>query len=585
LDLDYRCYRCEKQLSVYDARQCSECGGKGYQDDPFYCITCQEQGCATRFCKLHETCWDSHLPRYAKFAQRHQMVDPLSQLLVEAITHSEANPERQRKMYQREEEARWFNMRRDHTTGAPELYVYDRFIQLCDPSKSGNRATQHNYPSFVSFVGDTSVGKSTLVRAMLLMGTMKSSRFLPSQNSRLAPENDGELVHLVNAMNERGKDWPVTRSEYINHLTDPSTLGVHLYLDQDTIMGPGELGDPSASITDAQYPILFSDCEGFGAGDAMTNAERAEREQRLDHNTPYPRGRELGVSHTRSPSRRDQLALQLQVKPNCYSHGKEGVYLFYARFLYAISNVIVFITKEDQRIRSDLVRLLEWASKAVHKSVNYPSRKSLIIVRHMANIHQPALYEAEELKRLYLYSDPEKPFWEDSPILKDFVDDYNNKPETLARYDLRITSNDRLYKALFSKITCCYIPNKVNVKGRPQELYRQYRTLRALIESSVRDGLRFRAESVIQYNVPALSHILTGAFEHFAASEKPFDFYIAARRDNPDPQLMQDHIANFLRHTLESGEDIKKVNDMVTEVTSIALLVYTYRQFQEGESL
>jgi hypothetical protein len=171
--------------------------------------------------------------------------------------------------------------------------------------------------------------------------------------------------------------------------------------------------------------------------------------------------------------------------------------------------------------------------------------------------------------------------WEESVILKEFVDDYNNKPETIARYDLKITTNDRLYKALFNNITCCYIPNKVKVKGRPQELYQQYRALRDLIEASVRDGLSLRAESVMQYNVPALSHILTRAFEHFAASEKPFDFYLAARRDNPNPQSMQDHIANFLRHAFECGSDIETTNRMVSEVTSLAFLIYTYHKYRE----
>ncbi|KAN0096064.1 hypothetical protein V8E51_014869 [Hyaloscypha variabilis] len=501
------------------------------------------------------------------------MVDPLSQLLVEAITHSEANPEKQKEMHQRDEGARWFNMRRVHNSGKPELYVYDRFIKLCDPSKSGNTATKRHYPSFVSFVGDTSVGKSTLVRAMLLMGLVNSSSFPSSENNSVAPRNDDVLGKLVKRMSEKGKEGPVTRSENINHLTDPTTLGVHLYLDQGTTVESDEATRP---MSEAKYPILFSDCEGFGAGDAITNAER------MDSDAPEIRGREFSGPRNRSPSRREQSALQLQVKPHCYSRGKEGVDLFYARFLYAISDVVVFITKEDQKIQSELVRVLEWASRAVHKSVNHPSRKTLIIVRHMASIHKPILYEVEELRKLYLYSDPDKLLWEDSPILKAFVEAYNNKPETVARYDLRITTNDRLYNALFHKITCCYIPNKVKVKGRPQELYKQYRALRAIIESSVRDGLTLRAESVMQYNVPALSHILTRAFAHFAASEDPFDFYLAARRDNPNPQTMQDHIANFLRHAFECSDDIKATNEMVIRVTSIALLIDTYHRFQEG---
>jgi hypothetical protein len=506
------------------------------------------------------------------------MVEWLPQLMVEAITHSEANPEKQKKMHQRDEQARWFNMRRDHAIGRPDLYVYDRFIQLCDPSISGNRATERHYPSFVSFVGDTSVGKSTLVRAMLLMGIANTSRFLPSKNGRVSVNDESKVLHdLVAAMEKRTKNGPVTRSDDTNHLTDPTTLGVHLYRDNGTTIGPGELGDPSNPMADAQYPILFSDCEGFGAGEAMTNAERAG----LISDTSDVRGREFGDSRSRSPSRRRDLALQLQVKPNCYNHGKEGVDLFYARFLYAISDVVVFITKEDTKIQTELIRVLEWASKAVHKSVNHPSRKTLIIVRHMASSHKPELYEAEKLKWLYLHRHTNL-LWETSSILKEFVDDYNSKSEISERYYLKITKNDRLYKALFNDIKCCYIPNKVNVKGTPRDLYQQYGALRDMIDSSVRDGLSLRAESVMQYNVPALSHILTRAFEHFAASEKPFDFFLAARRDNPNPQSMEDHIANFLRHTYECGGDIKTANEMVLQVISMALLVYTYHKFKEG---
>jgi hypothetical protein len=57
LDLEYKCDLCEKKLNIYDARQCSHCGGKGDQPDPFYCVTCKEEGCGkegrgTRFCNF-----------------------------------------------------------------------------------------------------------------------------------------------------------------------------------------------------------------------------------------------------------------------------------------------------------------------------------------------------------------------------------------------------------------------------------------------------------------------------------------------------------------------------------------------------
>jgi hypothetical protein len=47
----------------------------------------------------------------------------------------------------------------------------------------------------------------------------------------------------------------------------------------------------------------------------------------------------------------------------------------------------------------------------------------------MASIHKPILYKVEELRELYLYSDPDKLLWEDSPILKAFVEDYNKSPK------------------------------------------------------------------------------------------------------------------------------------------------------------
>ena len=274
------------------------------------------------------------------------------------------------------------------------------------------------------------------------------------------------------------------------------------------------------------------------------------------------------------------MALTFPVSERAYnSRGQDGVDLFYARFLYAISDVCVFVTKDDATILNELTKILEWAAKAVHKSINHPSRKTLILVRNMAEHHDAALYDNNKLKQLYL--SPQHPrLWEQSDILRDFVRDYNGRPNH--SFVDRITSNERLYKALFNNIVCCYIPDRGKVKGRPQELFAQYRKLRDLIGTSVQEGLQLRAESVMEYNVPALTHILNRAFEHFTTSESPFDFFLAARRDNPNPQMIRDHIANFLRHAFESTDNGEAIDAMVKDVVTLALLVFTYRTFSEG---
>ncbi|KAJ9144763.1 hypothetical protein NKR19_g6375 [Coniochaeta hoffmannii] len=570
----FKCHECEKDLTILTGRQCNFCGG---DEDPFYCVTCTEKGCMKRFCADHQTCWDTHLPGSIKQRPYHKRIDPLPQLFVDVVTHSEGDRHKQKQMHQRDEQARWFNIRRDHFHGRPDLFIYDRFIQLCDPTRSGNTDTKRHYPSFVSFVGDTSVGKSTLVRSMLLMGIANPTRYIAADDD-LDPCDETALKNLVAAMDQRTSDGPVTRSEIFDHQKYPTTCGVHLYRDDGISMSPkasqgGAMGNGNPQIRD-KYPILFADCEGFNAGEAMTNAERLETDD-----VEPSRGRDFADPRSRSPSRRRDMAQQLPVTASCYnSRGKDGIDLFYARFLYAVSDVIIFVTKDDTKIQMELTRVLEWASKAVHKSVNHPSRKTLIIVRNMANFHVPEFYDNEKLKNLYLSGHPK--LWEDSEILREFVRDYNSKPDRPFVY--RITTNERLYKALFNNIVCCYIPNKKSVKGRPQELFRQYQRLRDTIEASVREGLTLRAESVMQYNVPALTHILNRAFEHFTTSEQPFDFFLAARKDNPNPHSMIEHVANFLRHAFESATERTAIDVMVKDVISVALLTYTYREFSEG---
>lgn len=568
----FKCKICKTDLTVLTGRRCSWCGG---DEHPLYCISCTKAGCLKRFCTEHITCWEKHLPRDEEVSRLHEMIDPLPQLFVNVVTHSEGDRRKQKQMHQRDEQARWFNIRRDPSHTRQDLFIYDRFIQLCDPNKTGNTGTKRHYPSFVSFVGDTSAGKSTLVRAMLLMGIANPARYTAPVDD-LDCHNESALENLVSAMDHRTRDGPVTRSEIFDHQKYPTTFGVHLYKDEGISMATAGTNDSSYPALDSKYPILFADCEGFNAGEAMTNAERLESTEDLEP----PRGRGFTDARTaRSPSRRRDVAQQLQITASCYgSRGKDGIDLFYARFLYAISDVIVFVTKDDAKIQMELTRVLEWASKAVHKSVNHPSRKTLIVVRNMANLHKEEYYDNEKLKKLYLGGHPK--LWEDSDILRDFVKDYNSKPDRPFVY--RITTNERLYNALFSNIVCCYVPNKKSIQGRPQELFKQYQRLRDTIEESVREGLALRAESVMQYNVPALTHILSRAFAHFTTSEDPFDFYLAARKDNPNPQSMTEHVANFIRHVFEYNGDRTTVDVMVKDVISVALLTYTYREFSEG---
>jgi hypothetical protein len=495
------------------------------------------------------------------------VIDPLHEFFVSSVTYSESNSDAQMSMHANDRPARWFRIKfPDSTRDFPQLQVYDRYRQLCNPGFSGNRWTSTQYPSFTSFIGNTCVGKSTLLRAMLLMGPVGPLGGR-SRTMEMDGRHDEELTRLE-ALLESGIPGPVTRTATTAHLWAPTSLGVHLYEDIPRSDQPG---------ADTSHPILFADCEGFRAGFATTNSERNTSES-----SSRDRSQNWGstTSHSSSPQRyvssESNMIINAPITAECYIRGgKVGAELFYARFLYAISDVVVFVAKEDSSLQVELQKLLEWAASAVYNSVNRVAQKTLIIVRNMPLAHDPDLYFGDTLKQGMF--DNLGHLWTGSGALSNFVEEYNRMHR---RHGRRIRDNGDLFGVFFKNISACYIPDKARAPST--EIYRQYRELRRQIDAASRDGQIAREKAWMQYNVPALAHILNRAFQHFRTSERPFDFYIAARNDNPNPISMTDHIVNFLRHVQLISE---QPANLATEVISLALLAWAFRHFGECKSV
>lgn len=550
------CRRCEEPVYIFNspcARGCDEC-----RSAKLWCVSCKKPECRQLECGEHETCWSLHLnPNDTKRErERHKTSDPVPSLFVDAVTHSEKSEQRLQALHSADKFARWFSVKKDADADSNELLLYDRFTRLCDPGRSGNRGSEHVYPTFCSFIGNTSVGKSTIVRAMLLLGLLKRH----GPDDELSPS--AELGELIRQAKDGEMEMPVPKSGNIDHKTDPTTFGVHLYKDEGSSIKPGPVQRTSSIPNNTfgtgplaqkpEYPLLLADCEGFGAGTATTNAEKLAEVSDED----------------------DAGMMRFPIDAPCYGRDKDGVYLFYARTLYAISDVIVYVTKSDTTIKVDLTKVLEWASAAVDKSYNQPSRKTLIIVRNMERDD----IKPEELREQYLNKFQE-PLWKDSPILKNFVDRHNK----LVRPESKIEENQHLYDALFQKICCCYIPDKDLSKEGSNQLQLvldHFRSLRKLIETAATEEQKLRSKAHAQYNVPGTSHILTTIFDHFRTSEDPLDFYFATRRDNPTPVDTSQHVTNFLRLALEHEKGQSgNVEAMMTASVALMLLVYVRRNF------
>lgn len=262
-------------MRIYDVRRCAGCPSSD-NEITYYCYrTCSEESCKTHDCCEHQTCWQLHLPQWKKLHSQHKPMDPVSDLFVDLVTYSEPNEERHRELHQRDEASRWFQViQRDFGSGpTPYIQVTDRFRQLCNPGMLNNESVSPQFPGFVSFIGETSAGKSTLIKAMLLMGHLCFTGYEDEESSRDDREDndDAEARQRVEQLERDASSsgrFPVTRSSNIDNIIDPTSLGVNLYKDVPPPHTP-------ATYENAQTPMMFADCEGLNAGMAMTSTERS----------------------------------------------------------------------------------------------------------------------------------------------------------------------------------------------------------------------------------------------------------------------------------------------------------------------
>ena len=522
-------------------------------------MSCTVAGCLQVHCDKedHPVCWAQHRDRDPPHLQgEHQEINPIYQLFVDTVM-SETDKARFKSAQSRERFARWFSVSRTKSLSTnrdeAHLWLYDRFTRLCDPNRSGNQETQDHFPTFVSFIGSTSAGKSTILRAILLLGLLDS-----------ANRSDTEaVVKLVNQARDGRIEMPVPRSAEVTDITNPTTFGVHLYRDEGLSLQRAVPTRRTSGLSQNQQrgrphvvkrPLLLADCEGFEAGEARPSGSKLPE---------FEDGDGAGLR-------------KLPITAKCYSQdGQAGVDLFYARILYAMSDVIVYVTKGDN-IMYNLQKILEWAASAVDKSYNQPTRKTLIIVRNM----ERDLLAAEsdvDFEELYLYKN-QALLWRGSEVLSAFVEKHNN----LVRPEDRIEDNRKLYGALFHRIRCCYIPDRGEAAAmspkRAELVFKHFEALREQIEAAGVEEQVLRAKSFAEHNVPTLTHILSEVFDHFRQSEDPLDFFLAARGDNPTPQDMSEHIANFLRMTLgQDQQEGERIDDAIIRTAALAFMVRVRR--------
>ncbi|KAG7424468.1 Phospholipase A I [Fusarium oxysporum f. sp. raphani] len=219
------------------------------------------------------------------------------------------------KLFLQDESTKWFGLWRDPRDKLLWLVETPRIEQLLLESRQRSGLTR-NFPRLVTFVGQTDVGKSTIIRGLM------SAR--------------------------SGEDWvgdesPVPAPADSNPCT--STTGeVNLYADPATL--------------ESKNPILYVDCEGFSG----TGTLAAKYQSRWYSRDIRYRDYRIDESSTHATTR-THVAKQI-----------------YPRFLYIFSDVICFVVEQTRLIRDAVISLLKWSQICSSHVVNQFSIPSAILI-------------------------------------------------------------------------------------------------------------------------------------------------------------------------------------------------------------
>lgn len=517
----------EEESEEEQSIECEHCGCIDLQK----LVSCSSSGCARLnriFCRYclecgepspcgkdgHSSCWDKHLPskKLSKF-KTHIQRPVVDGGRLENVFRAATEYHEQVKLHAKDRTARWFIVQKaitdkedDYNIAADSygtLVWTNRFQYLNSQDDSHWEPDTEQFPCLVSFIGKTGVGKSTLIRGLITL-------------SKNVQKTDLETL-----------ETPVTRIRNLAQATQPTSAGVNLYRDPDTI--------------GHSHPIFFADCEGFGAGAAPP-----------------------GAAAVSGPYGDDPQPSEVQITSSLYSNSANGdggedsrseaVSNLYARFLYSFSDVVCFVMNEMQSFAAEIERLLLFITKGFETALNQTPSKTLIFIFNQINDHWAAMMDPEKLKRK-VFTDIHN-VWVNSKSLagirqRKWAKEINTTEEFLGKY--------------FQKIQFCYIPRRGNV--RLEVIGDQYALLRRQISDASRFAADDRKGTWAHYNTEDLTNLFELAFNHFATQAGPFNFALAARKHNENPVNMEGHIMCLLKQA-QSGSNLYVTYDFSKLVAS-----------------
>ncbi|KAK0730097.1 hypothetical protein B0H67DRAFT_560740 [Lasiosphaeris hirsuta] len=435
----------------------------------------------------------------------------------------------------------WFSVPHDQEGPFPQLQIFPRLQNLI-ASESRDKPSRQ-YPSLISFVGDTGSGKSTLIRAIIRM---------------LAPKGQKSYRAPV----------PGTATDGF----DSTSSDVHLFADPGTLF--------------QEAPLMFVDCEGFSGTDTpvarriLSKASRSESSQPLKDGTlrtatSSRSAKDLLAEHANTATHRVDLqwgqinapisstapSLKTAVGHVDADSRKVIVKNLYPRLLYAFSDVVCFVTNNSRAAQTILEEMFNWAKDGHEKTLNQRVRPGLVIVLNkMPQDSQETMSSVERTTRSLL--------------------DSFQKSARFGELKKRWESRGREIHSARDLILCYYhsfrvisIPqhtaaSPTTAKKISQQIKILYGEIRAMSQR-----IRERRKSLgMDYDVASLSSYLLQSVTALGNDyNNALDFHRLADGDSALPRRFSEHLLQLMSNMvtlggLDTTEEIGGESELVKDI-------------------